>query len=213
MPHVADDSSEAIQDFLDSGNDTRPSEYITNIALSDAERDISGYHRYQLCAALLVHMTKVVNHKALHEFVLQKCKEQTMAFTKKLKLRGNSPQINKLRRELTTLVNKGGDNSDRILRLEEQIQLLVDEDLAQALQNRKNFRILEDERPSKSFLNLENAKRWYNEVMLVKKDNPEFNPIMTGGGHYVPAEFSRLFFSNFLLNTMVRYFLTFHIYV
>ena len=39
------------------------------------------------------------------------------------------------------------------------------------------------------------------------------NPIMTGGGHYVPAEFSRLFFSNFLLNTMVRYFLTFHIYV
>ena len=99
-----------------------------------------------------------------------------MAFTKKFKLRGNSPQINKLRRELTTLVNKGGDNSDRILRLEEQIQLLVDEDLAQALQNRKNFRILEDERPSKSFLNLENAKRGYNEVMLVKKDNPEFNP-------------------------------------
>ena len=34
-----DDSSEAIQDFLDSGNDTRPSEYITNIALSDVERD------------------------------------------------------------------------------------------------------------------------------------------------------------------------------
>ena len=34
-----DDSTEAIQDFLDSGNDTRPSEYITNIALSDAERD------------------------------------------------------------------------------------------------------------------------------------------------------------------------------
>ena len=34
-----DDSSEAIQDFQDSGNDTRPSEYITNIALSDAEKD------------------------------------------------------------------------------------------------------------------------------------------------------------------------------
>ena len=67
------------------------------------------------------------------------------------------------------LVNQGGDNSERILRLEEQIQLLVDEDLTQALQNRKNFRILEDERPSKSFLNLENAKRGYNEVMLIKK--------------------------------------------
>ena len=67
------------------------------------------------------------------------------------------------------LVNQGGDNSERILRLEEQIQFLVDEDLTKALQNRKNFRILEHERPSKSFLSLENTKRGYNEVMLVKK--------------------------------------------
>ena len=29
------------------------------------------------------------------------------------------------------------------------------------------------------------------------------NPIMTGGGHYVSAEFSRLLFSKILLNTMV----------
>ena len=34
-----DDSTEAIQDFLGSGNDTEPSEHIINIALSDAERD------------------------------------------------------------------------------------------------------------------------------------------------------------------------------
>ena len=90
----------------------------------------------------LVPMTTVVNQKALHEFVLQKCKEQTMAFTKKFKLRGNSPQINKLRQEPTTVVNQGKDNGEKILRLEEQIQLLVDEDLAKGLQNRKNFRIL-----------------------------------------------------------------------
>ena len=91
-------------------------------------------------------------------------------------MRGNSPEINKLRQELTMLINQGGENSDKILRLENQIQLLVDEDLTKALQNRKNFRILEDERPSKSFLNLENAKRGYNEVMLVKKENTDFNP-------------------------------------
>ena len=74
------------------------------------------------------------------------------------------------------LVNQGGDNSEEILRLEEQIQLLVDEDLTKALQNRKNFRILEDERPSKSFLNLENTKSGYHEGILVKKENTEFNP-------------------------------------
>jgi len=123
----------------------------------------------------LVPMT-VVNHKAIHEFILQKCKEQTMTFTKKFKLRGNSPQINKLKTELTRLINNGGDNGEEILSLEDQIQLLTDEDVEKALQNRKNFRILEDERPSKSFLNLENAKRGYNEVMLVKKENTDFNP-------------------------------------
>ena len=56
------------------------------------------------------------------------------------------------------------------------MQLLVDEDLTKALQNRKNFCILEDERPSKSFLNLENSKRGYNEVILIKKENSEYNP-------------------------------------
>ena len=45
----------------------------------------------------LVPMVMVVNQKALHEFFLQKCKEHTMTFTKKIKLRGKSPQINKLK--------------------------------------------------------------------------------------------------------------------
>ena len=40
----------------------------------------------------------------------------------------------------------------------------------------QQYSILEDERPTKSFLNLENAKRGYNEVTLVKKENTEFNP-------------------------------------
>ena len=53
---------------------------------------------------------------------------------------------------------------------------LEEEDIARALKLRKNFKILEDERPSKAFLNLENAKRGYNEVILLNKANPEFNP-------------------------------------
>ena len=69
------------------------------------------------------------------------------------------------------MVNQGGDNSDKILRLQNQIQLLVDKDLTKAIQNKKNFRILEDEMPSTSFLNLGNSKRGYKEVMLIKKEN------------------------------------------
>ena len=40
------------------------------------------------------------------------------------------------------------------------------------VKNRKNYNILEDERPSETFLNLENAKRSYNNVILLNKDNP-----------------------------------------
>ena len=53
---------------------------------------------------------------------------------------------------------------------------LEEEDIARALKLRKNFKILEDERPSKAFLNLQNAKRGYNEVILLNKTNPQFNP-------------------------------------
>ena len=48
----------------------------------------------------------------------------------------------------------------------------------QALKNRKNYSILEDERPSKAFLNLENAKKGYSEVILLNKSNPNFDPSM-----------------------------------
>ena len=50
-----------------------------------------------------------------------------MTFTKKFKLRGNSPQINKLRQELTTLVNQGGDNSECKARGPEPYALRVNE--------------------------------------------------------------------------------------
>ena len=45
-----------------------------------------------------------------------------------------------------------------------------------ALKNRKNYNILEDERPSKAFLNLENAKKGYIEAILLNKDNPNYDP-------------------------------------
>ena len=51
----------------------------------------------------LVSLATVVNHKALHELILLKRKEQTMEYTERLKMRANFPQISKLREELTPL--------------------------------------------------------------------------------------------------------------
>ena len=39
----------------------------------------------------------------------------------------------------------------------------------------KNYNHLEGERPSEAFLNLENVKKGYNEVILLNKNNPNYN--------------------------------------
>ena len=66
-----------------------------------------------------------------------KCKEQTIGFTKKFKLSGNAPKINKLKAKLTRVIDEGG-SSEEILDIESQMRELVDEDLMSALKNRKN---------------------------------------------------------------------------
>ena len=44
------------------------------------------------------------------------------------------------------------------MEIESQMRELLDEDVMSALKNRKNYSILEDERPSKAFLNLKIPK-------------------------------------------------------
>ena len=41
----------------------------------------------------LVDMATVISKKSLHEFLLVKCKEQKIEFTKKFKLRGMPPNL------------------------------------------------------------------------------------------------------------------------
>ena len=86
-----------------------------------------------------------------------------------------SIKINKLKAILTRVIDEGG-SSEEILDIESQIRELVDDDFMSALKNRQNYSILEDERASKAFLNLENAKKGYKEVILLNKDIPNYDP-------------------------------------
>ena len=86
----------------------------------------------------LVNMATVVSKKALHEFLLVKCKEQTIEFTKRFKLRGNTPKINKLKAQLTRVIDEGGSIKE-ILDMKSQLKELVDEDVMSALKNRKKL--------------------------------------------------------------------------
>ena len=102
-------------------------------------------------------MATVTSKNVVHIFILVKCKEQMIEFTKEFKLRGNAPKIDKLKATLTRVIDEGG-SSEEILNIESQIRELVDEDVILALKSRKDYNILEYQRPSKVFLNLENAK-------------------------------------------------------
>ena len=86
----------------------------------------------------LVTMASVISKKVLHEFLQTKCKEHTIEITK-------SFRINKLKAELTTIINEGG-SSEEILNIESQIKELGDEDVDNALKKRKNYNILEANR-------------------------------------------------------------------
>ena len=92
-----------------------------------------------------------------------------MEYTKQFRLKDNTPKNNKLRADLTVLVNSGGSGED-ILKIEARMKDLEEEDIAKALKLRKNFSILEDERPSKSFLNLKNAKNGLYRGYYVKQE-------------------------------------------
>ena len=58
------------------------------------------------------------------------------------------PLRNKLKATLMRVIDEGG-SSEEILDIESQTRELVDEDVMLALKNRKNYNILEDDRPSK----------------------------------------------------------------
>ena len=73
-------------------------------------------------------------------------------------MRGNAPKIDKFKAVLTRVIDESG-SSKKILDIQSQIGKLVDEDVISALKNSKNNSILENERPSKAFLKLENAKK------------------------------------------------------
>ena len=116
----------------------------------------------------LVAMATVIIKKVLNEFLLTQCKDQTIKFTKKFRIKGNTLKMNKPKAELTSIINEVG-SSQEIINIERQIKELVDKNVAKALKNRKNYNILEDERPIKAFLNLVNTKGGYKKVILLKQ--------------------------------------------
>ncbi len=90
----------------------------------------------------------------------------------------------RLNNELEDILNSDNPNStEKIKNLEEQILQKDLEEIEIDLKFKENFTLLEDERPSKNFLNLESNKGGYHEITILKVPNPNFNPEAEESGH------------------------------
>ena len=118
-----------------------------------------------------------INKAALLEYVLLQMKTDTIAFMKQSKKIEHDKEQT-LREELQTLIEEDIDdnNIEQIYTIESQIKNIETKKLYDALSKKQNYTLLSDERPTKTFLNLENSKGGYSEITRLRVKNPIFNP-------------------------------------
>ena len=56
------------------------------------------------------------------------------------------------------------------------METIEEEDLRGKLEKKENFNLLDNEKPTKAFMNMENAKSGYSEITKLSIPNPTFNP-------------------------------------
>ena len=117
-----------------------------------------------------------ISKPALLEYVLLQMKTNTINFIKHTK-KTTENEEKKLKEELQTLITEDMDdeNLEQILKTEYQLKELETKKLYDILSRNKNYRLLEDERPTKTFLNLEGSKAGYSEITRLRIKNPNFN--------------------------------------
>ena len=114
-----------------------------------------------------------VTKSTLLEMVLLMMKEETITFTKKIK-RKNYKHMESLKTDLTAANNTPNVDHDEVRRIEAEITEYDNNDIREALENRKSFRMFEDEKPTSTFLKMETSKG-YSEVTRLRIPNKFFN--------------------------------------
>ena len=127
----------------------------------------------------LLENTLTISKPALLEYVLQQMKTDTITYTKNHNTAQNNAE-NELKEELQTLLSEvnSDENIEQITATQAKINDLETKKLFDILSTNMNYKLLEDERPTKTFLNLENSKSCYSEITRLRVKNPNFNPDM-----------------------------------
>ena len=100
-------------------------------------------------------------------------KEDTIIFSKRSK-HDHYTQDNKLKETLQDLISvpKSDENTILIHETQQKIETLETKVIYNSLTKQSNFNLLENERPSKAFLTMENAKQGYSEITKLRIPNP-----------------------------------------
>ena len=110
-----------------------------------------------------------ISKPAMLEYVLLQMKTNTINFMKHHRITQENTEKH-LKEELQTLINEDIDDGNlaQIVSTQHQIEELETKKLYDILSKNKNYRLLDDERPTKTFLNLENSKGGYSEITRLR---------------------------------------------
>ena len=118
-------------------------------------------------------MEMAVTKSILLEMVLQIMKEETIAFTQKIK-RKSYKNMERLKTDLTTANNTLNVDHDKVRKTEAEIEECDNNDIREALEKRRSYTMFDDEKPTSTFLKMETSKG-YSEVTRLRIPNKFFN--------------------------------------
>ena len=118
-----------------------------------------------------------ISKPALLEYILLEMKNNTIAYTKYNKIAQDNHE-NELKEELQTLISDdiNDENIEQISVIESKLKEFETKKLYDILSTKKNYLLLDDERPTKTFLNIESSKGGYSEITRLRIKNPNYDP-------------------------------------
>ena len=130
----------------------------------------------ELTNAILIDRDLTISKPNLLEFILQKMKEDNNLLQKN-KNKNNFKEGTRLKEKLQDLISDNETDENTILIYETQQQLEDHENklIYDTLSKKASFNLLENERASRTFLNMESSKSGYSEITKLRIPNPQFN--------------------------------------
>ena len=113
--------------------------------------------------------------------------DETITYSK-LKNKNNHQETTELKENLQDLLAEPESDENTIMIHETEAKLETHETklLYDILSKKTNFNLFENERPSNSFLNMENSKSGYSEITKLRIPNPNYNNTLPNTAQNIP---------------------------